>query len=587
MKQKSILIAIVFFFSFLFLINNLNVASAEGENFPSDYDVHFGLDNKRTWYEWWGSLSHFGSILHYQDYSADIFLYRAGIWHAPSGGENCEKCNDLGYACGDYQCHSLGTSCEIINKGYENEKCIWINEGDMAPPEISPLEKVLESGYKYIKTGAQYPKEYGVKIIYEADSERCIPPSKSITLGINTSEYSICKIDPLRGPSYDDMAQIMGHDFHTLEHVLTLPASAFPGEEAMLGAGFEIPPENTHDFFIRCKDYNGNINTATFDMEFCIQKGPETEAPVIEGTNAPVDGYVTFNVSNYSFEVYTDEPADCRWDFQDLDYERMNHNMSDCSYDITKYFSPGVYGCRTNLTGIQSGQENEYFVRCKDKPWWEPTMQGKRYSNGISDITVLIGTYPLQIDSITANGKETGSKMITSLQPLPVKLEVKTSAGANEGRSKCQYGIDGEYIDYFFNDGNFDFLSTHTQNINLESGPHRYDIKCRDEANNVVNNSINFTIEIDKTSPIVVRMYSEGSSLKLITNEDATCVYSVDSTTECNYDYSEGTELTTVEGVMHYVDWNTEMNLYIKCKDVFGNLPTDQNDCSIIARAFE
>jgi len=579
----SIFLVIFIMFS---ILANLNLISAE-EGFPEDYDIHFGLDSKIGWQEWAHSILTFGpsEIFFYQEYSADVFLYAASVWRPPLGGQDCTECNNLGYPCGEYQCHSLGASCGIINKGSEYEACIWENENDGLPPEIFPLESVLKNeDYIYVETGASYPEEYGVKIVYQPNQAGCIPPFTEIVLGINTSERAICKIDTLRDPAYGDMAQIMGHDFYTLEHVVTLPASGFPNEEAMQGADFELELNYDYDFFIRCEDSNGNSNLATFDIEFCIQDGPDTEAPVIEETTAPVDGLVGFNTSIYPLEVFTNEPADCRWDFQDLDYERMNYNMTDCSYQVGDYLYPLKYGCRTNLTGVQSGEPNNYFLRCKDKPWWNSTMPGGRFANQDSYPITLIGTYPLQIDLITVNEKESGTTLFDSVDPLKITLKVKTSAGANEGKSKCQYGINGNYIDYFYNGGNFDYLNEHTQDIYLDEGEYNYSIKCNDEANNVVEDEINFTIELDKTAPIVVRVYYEQGKLKLITNEDATCVYNADT---CDYAYEDGTSLSTNDGFNHFVDWNTQMDLHIKCKDLFGNLPYEQGACSITARAFQ
>ncbi len=527
----------------------------------------------------------------YQDYSQEIFTYQAQSWQPLSGGEDCEKCNEFRYGCSEYQCHSLGKSCEIVNKGTIYELCDWVNEDDMLPPELTVLESALLSGdYIYMNSDATLPEERGAKVIYNPSSDGCLPPFTPISFGVESDKPAECKIDGLRKNNLSQMSSYMLEGNSAVyNHTVYLPASGMPSREGLEAIG-AVSPGEEYTLFIRCESNNGIITTANFLMEFCIDDGPDKQAPIIKSTNYLQESYVTFNQSQVPLEVYTNEPADCRWDFQDLDYDVMNNEMWDCSQTINQYLSPltFTYGCRADLTGIKDGENNEYYIRCKDKPWLAGVNNatGSRIANKDSYVLNLKGTYPLQIDEITINGEENGTTIIDSTNTVQVTLNVKTSAGANEGKAKCQYGIAGNFYD-FFNNGNFDFLYENVQDVFLSQGNYEYDIKCRDEAGNSIQDTINFEVDIDKEAPMVVRMYSEEGNLKLITNEEATCVYATDSTTECNYAYEDGIEMTSVGETTHYVDWNTETNLYIKCKDVFGNLPILQDDCSIIARAFE
>ena len=525
----------------------------------------------------------------YQNYSQEVFTYQVQTWQPPSGGENCEQCNSLRYGCSEYQCHSFGKSCDLINKGTTDELCIWKNKDDIKGPELIPLESALpnEEDYMYIESEATLPGARGAKIVYKPNNDGCIPPFTSISFGVESDEPAECKIDTIRKNNLSSMVSYMLEGAYlTYEHTLFLPSSGMPSQEGLESIG-SITSGEDYNFFIRCQDSNGNPTTANFLMEFCVDDGPDTMAPIIEGTNYIQESYIGFNQTEIPLEVYTNEPADCRWDFQDLDYEIMNNQMQDCSQTIEDYLNPITfsYGCRSTLTGIKEGEENNYYIRCKDKPWLENSNQtiGKRFANTDSYTLSLIGTYPLQIDEITINGEETGTTIIDSTNTVKTTINVKTSAGANEGKSKCQYGIDGYFYD-FFNDGSFNFQYENTQDFFLPQGYYNYQIKCIDEAGNSAEELINFTIELDEESPIVVRAYYEEGYLKLITNEDATCVYSTDT---CNYAYEDGIELDTNDGFNHFVNWNTEFNLYVKCKDLFGNLPILQEDCSFVVRAFE
>ena len=69
--------------------------------------------------------------------------------------------------------------------------------------------------------------------------------------------------------------------------------------------------------------------------------------------------------------------------------------------------------------------------------------------------------------------------------------------------------------------------------------------------------------------------------MKLTTNEEARCVYDV---VDCTYNFEDGIEITTTDDFSHFVNWDLQSSLYIKCKDEFDNQP-NPNTCSIIARS--
>ena len=70
-------------------------------------------------------------------------------WQAPKKGAGCDSCNDGLFPCAEYQCKSLGTGCELINKNSDDPRCVWFNERDVAPPDIIAWTDVLTEGYRY------------------------------------------------------------------------------------------------------------------------------------------------------------------------------------------------------------------------------------------------------------------------------------------------------------------------------------------------------------------------------------------------------------------------------------------------------
>ena len=533
------------------------------------------------------------TLTSYKDYAREVYSYIPTSWKAQEGGENCDKCNNLEFGCSEYQCKTFGQACSLVNKGTEREACIWNDSKDFEPPIMKPLENILSQDYEYSPLGASTPLSTGVKIDYigvNAKADGCIPPYTSMNLGVETDELAMCKIDVKRTPSYDDMlSPMMEGDVLVKNHTLVIPSTASASSAGLNASGIsEIHNGDEQQFYIRCKDANGIKNQIEFQMEFCVQDGPDTQAPLIIGTNFLSTSYLQYNQSSVPLEIYTNEPADCKWDFDDLDYESMQFNMSQCSYDDADYLNPATfqYGCAGTLAGLQSYEENKIYIRCEDKPWWTDGMTGRRYPNQKSYELNLIGTQPLIIDSITVDGKQDGTIIKDNANIIRPKIEVKTSAGAEEGKAKCTYDYNG-FENPFYNNGNTDFVQTNTQKIALSPGAYNISVKCNDAGGNVDTGYITFTLEQDNDAPNVVRAYKDANYLRLVTDETATCVYNTKSNIGCNYIFDDGTPLDNVVGITHYVAWEANTKYYVKCKDEFGNRPAMQNECSLIVQAYE
>jgi hypothetical protein len=519
----------------------------------------------------------------YKNESTRKVTFTCGLWQAPTGGEHCEKCNNEIFPCSEYQCKSLGQSCELLNPGTDEEVCAWVNRNDLKFPIITPWEGALSIGYDYKPNNVVSPPDSGAKIvnIQKSRKSECVESFTPLSFGITLNEPGQCKMDYQRKESFDEMSHYFGgSNLFKYNHSQTM---SLPGKEAAERENLTIYNDGTYDIYIRCQDANGNKNIANFVFRFCVEEGPDTTPPLIITTNVLNGMPISYNQTKLeNFILYVNEPAECRWSKIDLDYENMENDMS-CSKSITEMNAQMSYECKTTLTDLKSNKENKFYFRCKDQPG---ITEGDRNVNAQSYVFTLIGTKPLKIDSVKPEGKIEDSERV-----IPITLEAETSGGYNNGESTCYYSEscykenggygEDDYIPFYYEEGSSS--DYHSQDIEISEGNYECYIKCIDLGGNSDINKTEYTIETDTEGPIVVRIYYEENNLKLITNEKAECAY---SNTNCNYLFEDGILMSNIEGTKHFADWNSSREYHIKCIDEYGNGPM-YNQCSIVARPFD
>ena len=499
----------------------------------------------------------------YEKKSYTIVTYSCFPWDAPIGGKDCEKCNKQGaLPCSEYQCRSLGQACQLLNPGTDEESCTWVNRNDVNPPVIKPLDGALLENYVYTPDKTISPPDRGVIIQNNGATDKCVKAFTPFSFGVTLNEPAKCKIDYLRKETFDEMNYYFGESSlfkynHT--QVMSLPGADTENLTLKNDGNFEI--------FTRCQDANGNANTATFVFKYCVEKGPDTTPPLIVKTNLLNNMPIAYDQTSIDLDVYTNEPADCKWDFLDKDYVNMNNTMI-CSKNIFQMNAQLLYPCSTTLTGLKNEFENKFYFRCNDSVG---------NANTESYEFTLIGTRALVIDSVSPDA----TTIKDSTDVFQVVIEVETSAGYKDGESLCYYSDTGEEDDYVmfdYEDSEWDYQ--HSQALWRPAGTYEYFIKCIDLGGNTDNETINFVVESDVVSPLVVRVYHEATDLKLVTNEEATCVY---DTTSCSYTFEDGIKMNSINKINHYTDWDTNVNFYIKCKDSYNNKPLPDK-CNIIAK---
>ncbi|MFC1710701.1 hypothetical protein ACFLZJ_00900 [Nanoarchaeota archaeon] len=495
-------------------------------------------------------------------------------WQAPLGGDYCEECNKQGIIpCTKYQCESLGQGCELINEGTTETLCTWISRNDRDPPIIRPWKEVLTEDYAYSNPDAKSPPDRGVEILHNQGDDKCSPAFTPFEFGVTLDEPAKCKYDFVRQPDFDNMAGYFNGsstDKYNHSQAFSIPGTANLAAE-------DIPVDNggQYDLQVRCRDSNGNYNLAEFSFKFCIEEGPDTIEPIIVGTDVLNGAPIPYDLKKIGITAYVNEPAECKWSRFDQDYKDMENSFA-CSESIFESNAQMLYPCKGTLDGLQNLVENKFYFKCRDQPALKGTSgESLRNTNEEPYIFTLMGTRPLILDWVKPNGTIAGST-----DPIKVTLEAQTSAGYNEGEALCYYSDNGREGNYFafFNTNSHQ----HSMDLWLSEGDYSYYIRCLDLGGNFAEDTVEFTVDLDTTAPTIVRAYHEGNHLKLITDEEATCVYSND---DCNFLFEDGIGFADVEGTEHFTDWNTKKDFYVRCEDQYQNRPF--SECSMIVRPFE
>ncbi|MBT4540051.1 hypothetical protein HOC35_00925 [Candidatus Woesearchaeota archaeon] len=136
---------------------------------------------------------------------------------------------------------------------------------------------------------------------------------------------------------------------------------------------------NTYVVYLKCMDEAGNENTDPLFIEFSIQEKnleQDNTATKLIGSIPENNSIISNDANELDFSIYLNEPAECKYDFVDKDYEEMEHTFS-CSkqdYQLSSKFG-GSYECTSKLnttndkTTDKISDKTTIFIRCKDKPF--------------------------------------------------------------------------------------------------------------------------------------------------------------------------------------------------------------------------
>ena len=487
-------------------------------------------------------------------------------WQAPTGGDNCEKCNeDPLKPCTEYRCDSLGQACELINENTDKPICQSLQR-EVNPPVITPGE---------IKTsGHMFQNSESKKVEIRKDNGECLQEFVPVEFTLDTDEFAQCKWDLERTANFESLTNFHGEGTHfSLNHSFTVGGLSLSLLEANNVSGDLIEGFiGDVNIFVRCQDYFGNFNLNEYVVNFCVNSGPDL-TPVMHAltTISPGNGAtLKFGANETNFTMWINEPAECKYDIlPDKDYDEMESSFN-CKTGLADRETFG-WPCETTLTNLST--ENDFYIKCQDQPWLE-NVEERNTNEEDFVYTIFVSESELEIDSINVlfNGnrnelnQETFTKISGGGTSFSIDLEVITSGGSNDGISSCSYEFNNNFIPFFNTNSN-----THEQTFNLLDGDYNFSIKCEDGSENEVIKNAMFNLNIDDSSPKVVRVFSQSGRLNLITDEQAKCYVSLDDVRQCSFDIEDVEAMNSIFSTAHSTSFDPGKTHYIKCQDLFGN----------------
>ena len=491
-----------------------------------------------------------------------ILQFNCESWEAPANGD-CSVCNEDVRPCSEYKCKSIGSNCQYFTENGEPGYCASLSE--IWSAQISPWENVLTEGNKYTSV-----KDSGFKI--EGSTKEEVAAWQPLTFGIVTNKQAICKLDFNHSADFDQMQYTMlsAMNYETgkldgMHHSIVLSPHVNIDDASATTVALE---EGDNEYYIKCRNFAGQVNDASFVVQVKQAEGPDLmEAQILRFD--PVDGsYLAKDTNVTAFSMYLNEPAECRYsvEYDEVNYEDMNNSFMCITNPSMAYY--GEWPCYAVLENITSSKL-DVFVKCKDQPDLEETDLIARIKNSQSKkYTLNVCQTGLEISSVSPiNGEIIEINSSSNLQ-----LQAQTSGCINSGEASCYFSVEG------YGNISSEFLRTgtrlHEQPITtLGTGDKQVYINCVDSAGNKANTSANFTIYLDDEAPKITRVSKTKDSLILQTNENAECLYAFNNETiGCSFEINQTSgNYKTIHSISL-----SEIGrglFYIKCIDKKGNYP--------------
>ncbi len=455
--------------------------------------------------------------------------------------------------CSEYRCQALGKNCEYTEPNGINTG-VCVSSSDSSPPGIRH------------------------EILHARSPEIEIPPREGVLITLYTDdEDSYCTF---RIEGEDKSYETDGEFNRKHEVILTVPGR--------MPYDLDIPetPAITRDgkfnLLVQCEDARGNVNTDPYKIELVVMDSPDELPPIVSNFSPVSESLIKSGTTTQKIQFSINEPAECRWDFQDVEYDLMGlETLEDGTQSNEKYFicddlysTEGMkngYWCSGILTNITTeiGESTTFYIRCNDQPW----LEGKDdpyYSRNVNDKSFeyrLRPSSPLEISEVYP----VSGQFVVGGDVKNITYTVRTTDGAERGKAVCKFRLQiGELRTgwKFFDSTN---SSNHETTLTAtEGGDYIMDILCEDIVGNTANANSSLKIIVDKSPPEMTRIYNNRGSLKLILNEPASCKSIIDK--ECSALVQNGSLMSNSNGRMEFATSLVKARRYsIRCEDDFGN----------------
>jgi len=503
----------------------------------------------------------------------------------PPRGTNEETCRSCGtdklsdggnkFPCNKYSCEALGGSCVFIanSEGPDGGVCEYSPEDDTQAPQFSHVagELISESfEVSDVREGVA-----GGFTIRKKEGTGCVDQYESVTIPFTTNEWAKCYVSGIPRQSLAEMIPTISTDGLTHTYVFnSLQLNS-------LGiTNIDTEKRNDIKLLIACEDIKENNNLGKeFVVNLCLI--PEDHTPAL--ITAPSSEILPYRATEKDIFIYTNEPAECKWDFSDVDYFRMKNELY-CNNDLTDRIFLG-FECKGKIP-ISSDLTSVYF-RCLDRPEWKGTdKEGQRNVNQES-VKVDIVRSDTGLRVVITNPAD-GATLVSGRGGTAIEVIAETSGGL-DGTAECFISVDGSVESSFKTTGG----ATHSQPLGegtsrISEGRHKIKVRCIDDATNEANAEISFSVEIDETIPSITRIYYDDKTkeLVIITDKESTCGFLNEKLKEsnnvCGFSADQGQIFNSDStGKNHRTNFDFSKTYYIKCKDRFNNQPTQ---CTMIAK---
>lgn len=513
----------------------------------------------------WYNPSNYDEYIKHERKTCDFWFkieFECEPWIAPEGDNDCEKCGEDDLPCSEYRCKSLGEGCEYSEpEGADKGYCT--KSSDHAPPSIS---------------------------LKNMNPSSPIPPYTPVTITIGTDEASMCKFDINEDHGkYSEMEYNFGSGFATTHTIkLNLPGQIAGINDEDLANYPLITRDGKYTLNVRCIDPAGNGEVSSpLKILFEVMQYPDTDAPILSNFVPASGSSIKFNTTSKTISFKLNEPAECRWSFEDKSFSQSENNLScDTSVSNDPLEEYGCSGTLTNVT-LNLSEQTRFYIKCKDQPWFENDTiyrHNVAYSRNEHD-SLTDYEYVL---------KPSAEFLITELSPIgsikrpgsnvSVQLFAATYGGASNGRSTCYWRQSNEtwpegsfYTKFFSTNSNM-----HSHILTPPIGTNYIQIKCNDSAENEAKMNATFDLAIDAESPTILRLYEKLSQLRIKTDEESLCYISFNKTLGCSFNFENATLMSGTEKE-HTASWLDDATYFIRCRDYNEN---ENSGCGKIIRAY-
>ena len=493
-------------------------------------------------------------------------IFECKPWKAPLGGSDCEKCNeDLLKPCSEYRCNSLGSACELVNKGTVQEMCASSSD-DGIPPVLSPQFGTISADEIY---GDISDSRFSLTSI----DGGCIDAYTPLMFGIVTNELAYCRFD-METKEFEEMDFDFGGNSYLYNHttVFSLPD---PSHGQSQGADWN----GDLTLYIKCVDVHGHESPGFYTIDMCVNQGPDKTAPRIVATDPVNNAIVGFDVSEKSVSIFTNELSTCRWDLSDVDYSSMSDNMI-CDDIFGSPSSSQGYLCETVVP--LAGGDSVYYIKCMDQPWLD----------NMYDRNVVSMIYKLRKPEkkIEIDWIEPSQDFESVTDMTTIELQVQTSGGG--GLHYCSFSFSGydKMIKMFETGAD----RIHVQPLERPIGTSKIYVECTDETGDSVQSWTEFEIikrgiemEIEPIEDSVSAFEEVIVDLLVRTSgggNEHNCSYSLSEDGVGIEFEKQGNVGVHEQGVTVAVGSRT---IYVECWDEAGNSAKDDVSFEIIRKGME